>query len=49
LGSGRIEPRYHFDDVVVCKEEFTSLNLDFELDRWTTIDDDRVVLFTHEP
>jgi len=38
-----------FDDMVVCKEEFTSLNLDMTLDLCTTTDDGRVVLFTHKP
>lgn len=38
-----------FDDMVICKQEFTSLNLDVELDLCTTIDDGRVVLFTHKP
>ena len=38
-----------FDDMVVCKNEFTSLNLDMELDLCTTIDDDNVVIFTHKP
>jgi len=36
-----------FDDMVVCKNEHTSLNLDMELDLCTAIHDDRVVLFTH--
>jgi hypothetical protein len=38
-----------FDDMVVCKEEYTSLNLDMELDLCTAIHDDSVVLFTHKP
>ena len=38
-----------FDDMVVCKRELTSLNLDVELDLCTTTDDGRVVLFTHKP
>jgi len=37
-----------FDDMVVCKEELTSLNLDFEMDLCTGIHDDNVVLFTHK-
>ncbi|EMA13927.1 hypothetical protein C436_08307 [Haloarcula marismortui ATCC 33800] len=37
-----------FDDMVVCKQEFTSLNLDFEMDLCTTINDGSVVLFTHK-
>ncbi|TQR22551.1 hypothetical protein C9J85_05700 [Haloferax sp. wsp5] len=36
-----------FDDMVVCKQEFTSLNLDFEMDTYT-INDGSVVLFTHK-
>jgi len=38
-----------FDDMVVCKAEYTSLNLDMELDLCTAIHDDSVVLFTHKP
>jgi hypothetical protein len=38
-----------FDDMVVCKNELTSLNLDMELDLCTTINDGNVVLFTHKP
>lgn len=38
-----------FDDMVVCKQELTSLNLDVELDLCTGTDDGRVVLFTHKP
>ena len=38
-----------FDDMVVCKNELTSLNLDMELDLCTTIHDGNVVLFTHKP
>jgi hypothetical protein len=34
--------------MVVCKQEFTSLNLDFEMDLCTTINDGNVVLFTHK-
>ena len=37
-----------FDDMVVCKQDQTSLNLDFEMDLCTAIDDGRVVLFTHK-
>jgi len=37
-----------FDDMVVCKQDQTSLNLDFEMDLCTAINDDRVVLFTHK-
>ncbi|MFB6074982.1 MAG: hypothetical protein ABEJ89_08220 [Haloarculaceae archaeon] len=38
-----------FDDMVVCKQEHTSLSLDVELDLCTAIHDDQVVLFTHKP
>jgi len=37
-----------FDDMVVCKEDLTSLNLDFEMDLCTGIHDGQVVLFTHK-
>lgn len=37
-----------FDDMVVCKQDLTSLNLDMTLDLCTGIDDGRVVLFTHK-
>jgi hypothetical protein len=37
-----------FDDMVVCKDPPTSLNLDFEMDLCTAIHDNRVVLFTHK-
>ena len=37
-----------FDDMVVCKEGLTSLNLDFEMDLCTGIHDGQVVLFTHK-
>ncbi|MBV0923234.1 hypothetical protein KTS45_03395 [Halomicroarcula limicola] len=37
-----------FDDMVVCKQELTSLNLDFEMDLCTTTHDGNVVLFTHK-
>ncbi|MBX0293896.1 DUF7385 family protein [Haloarcula nitratireducens] len=37
-----------FDDMVVCKRELTSLNLDFEMDLCTTTHDGNVVLFTHK-
>ena len=37
-----------FDDMVVCKQETTSLNLDFEMDLCTTTHDGNVVLFTHK-
>jgi len=37
-----------FDDMVVCKQELTSLNLDFEMDLCTGIHDGNVVLFTHK-
>ena len=38
-----------FDDMVVCKQELTSLNLDMTLDLCTGIDEGNVVLFTHKP
>ena len=38
-----------FDDLVVCKQEFTSLNLDMNLDLCTAVHDDDVLLFTHKP
>ena len=38
-----------FDDLVVCNQEFTSLELDYELDLCTTVHDGNVLLFTHKP
>lgn len=38
-----------FDDVVVCEEEFTSLELSMPLDLCTTVHEGEVVLFTHKP
>lgn len=37
-----------FDDLVVCKQEYTSLNLDMVLDLCTTTHDDNVLIFTHK-
>jgi hypothetical protein len=37
-----------FDDMIVCKEELTSLELDYKMDLCTGTDDGRVVLFTHK-
>jgi len=36
-----------FDDLVVCEEEFTSLELDAALDLCATTHEGRAVLFTH--
>jgi hypothetical protein len=36
-----------FDDMVVCKQDQTSLEMDFEMDLCTAIHDGSVVLFTH--
>ena len=38
-----------FDDMVICKEEFTSLNQTMPLDICTTVHDDRPILFIHKP
>jgi hypothetical protein len=38
-----------FDDVVVCEDEYNSLELSMPLDLCTTIHDGEVVLFTHKP
>lgn len=38
-----------FDDMIVCKDEYNSLTLDFAMDLCTTIRDGNVVLFTHKP
>lgn len=38
-----------FDDMVVCKKEFTSLNQSMPLDLCATVHDGRPVLFTHKP
>lgn len=38
-----------FDDMVVCKEEYTSLNQTMPLDICTTVHDDRPILFIHKP
>ena len=37
-----------FDDMLVCKEEYTSLNQTMPLDLCTTVHDGRPVLFTHK-
>jgi hypothetical protein len=37
-----------FDDMVVCEEEYTSLELSLMLDLCVTTHDDEVVLFTHK-
>lgn len=38
-----------FDDMVVCKETYTSLNQSMALDLCATVHDGRPVLFTHKP
>jgi len=38
-----------FDDMVVCKNEYTSLNQTMPLDLCTTVHDGKPVLFTHKP
>ena len=38
-----------FDDMVVCKQEYTSLNQTMPLDLCTTVHEGRPVLFTHKP
>ena len=38
-----------FDDVVVCEDEFTSLELSMPLDICTTTHDGEILLFTHKP
>ena len=38
-----------FDDVVVCEDEFTSLELSMPLDICTTVHEGDAVLFTHKP
>ena len=38
-----------FDDMVVCKQEFTSLNQTLPLDICVTVHDSQKVLFTHKP
>jgi hypothetical protein len=37
-----------FDDLVVCEEEYSSLELSRMLDLCVTTHDDEVVLFTHK-
>lgn len=38
-----------FDDMVVCKREYTSLNQTMPLDICTTVHDGKPVIFTHKP
>lgn len=38
-----------FDDMVVCKDEYTSLNQTMPLDLCMTVHDGTPVLFTHKP
>jgi hypothetical protein len=38
-----------FDDMIVCKDEFNSLELSLPLDICTTVHDGNAVLFTHKP
>lgn len=38
-----------FDDVVVCEDEFNSLELSVPLDLCTATHEGNVVLFTHKP
>jgi hypothetical protein len=38
-----------FDDMVICEEEFNSLELSVPLDLCTTVEDGNAVLFTHKP
>lgn len=38
-----------FDDMVVCKGEYTSLNQTMALDLCATVHENRPVLFTHKP
>lgn len=37
-----------FDDLVICHDDYTSLELSMLLDLCTTIHDDEVLLFTHK-
>lgn len=37
-----------FDDMVVCKEDATSLNLSRSLDLCVAVHDERPVIFTHQ-
>lgn len=37
-----------FDDLVVCKQNPTSLNLSQQLDFCVGVDDDRALIFTHK-
>ncbi|KZN23148.1 hypothetical protein A4G99_15900 [Haladaptatus sp. R4] len=36
-----------FEDLVVCKQNPTSLNLSMQLDLCVGVEDDRVLIFTH--
>ena len=38
-----------FDDMVVCKDEHTSLNQTIPLDLCTAVENGKPVLFTHKP
>lgn len=38
-----------FDDMVVCKKEFTSLNQTMPLDICTAVHEGTPVIFTHKP
>lgn len=38
-----------FDDMILCKREYTSLNQTMPLDLCATVHDHRPVLFTHKP
>lgn len=38
-----------FDDMVICEDEFTSLELSMPLDICATTQDGNPVLFTHKP
>jgi len=37
-----------FDDMIVCKQEFNTLELDRRMDLCTTVHDGNVLLFTHK-
>ena len=38
-----------FDDMVVCKDKYTSLNQTMPLDLCATVNDGTPVIFTHKP
>jgi hypothetical protein len=38
-----------FDDLVVCKQNPTSLNLSKQLDLCVGVEDDQAFIFTHKP